>query len=235
MADFEYRTIAKMIDHSLLHPKSTDDDLESGCRSARKLDVASVCIKPYAVKLAVDVLAGSDVKVGTVIGFPHGANTTMVKAFEAQQALGDGAVELDMVVNLGKVLSENWKFVGSDIGAVVSVAREHGAVVKVIFENSMLQDTHKIELCRLCAAVGVHFVKTSTGYGEGGATDHDLKLMRRHSPAEVQIKAAGGIRTLDRLLEVRDLGVTRVGASASKAILDELKQRLEKQEEGFRK
>jgi deoxyribose-phosphate aldolase len=226
MANFTYAEIAKMIDHSLLQPKLTDDELVEGCQLAREWDVASVCIKPYAVKLATDVLAGSDVRVGTVVGFPHGGHTTAVKVFEAQQALADGATELDMVVNIGKVRSEDWRFVGSDIGAVVSIARDRKAIVKVIFENAMLEDEHKIELCKLCAAVGAAFVKTATGYGEGGATDHDLALMRAHCPPSVQVKAAGGIRGLDRLLEVRALGVTRVGATATRAILDEVKKRL---------
>lgn len=220
MADYDYTTIAKMLDHSLLQPVLTDEQLREGCRFARTAGVASVCIKPYAVKWAADILAGSDVKVGTVIGFPQGGHTTSVKVFEAEQALADGAVELDMVVNIGKVLSEDWAYVGSDIGAIVRLAHEQEAIVKVIFENSMLQDAHKIKLCELCAAVGADFVKTATGYGDGGATDHDLKLMRAHSPPPVQVKAAGGIRTLARLLEVRALGVTRVGATASKAILD---------------
>lgn len=217
--------IAKMLDHSLLNPKMTDADLEAGCALARDLDLASVCIKPYAVRRAVDLLAGSTVKVGTVVGFPQGGHTTAVKVFESQQALADGATELDMVVNIGKVLSEEWGYVGSDIGAVVQVAHQHRAIVKVIFENSMIADSHKIALCELCAKVGADFVKTATGYGDGGATDHDLQLMREHSPPRVKVKAAGGVRTLDRLLEVRALGVERVGATASQAIVDEAKRR----------
>lgn len=227
MADYTYEQIAKMLDHSLLQPRLSDAELQEGCQWAAQAGVASVCIKPYAVKLAASILAGSGVAVGTVIGFPQGGHTTAIKAFEAQQAISDGATELDMVVNIGKVWSEDWGYVGSDIGAVVSVARESNAIVKVIFENSMIEDHHKIKLCELCAAVGAHFVKTATGYGDGGATDHDLKLMREHSPAKVQVKAAGGVRTLDRLLEVRALGVTRVGATASAKILAEAKERLQ--------
>jgi deoxyribose-phosphate aldolase len=226
MNGLSYAEIAKMLDHSLLGPGLTDAELADGCRWAATADVASVCIKPYAVKLAADLLAGSQVRVGTVVGFPHGCVSTALKVTEAQIAMADGAVELDMVVNIGKVLSEDWAYVGTEIGAVVSAARDRNAIVKVIFENSMLQDEHKVRLCELCAAVGAHFVKTSTGYGDGGATDHDIKLMRTHSPPHVQVKAAGGIRTLDRLLSVRALGVTRVGATASKSILDELKARL---------
>jgi deoxyribose-phosphate aldolase len=227
VADFTYLEIAKMLDHSLLQPRLTDAELAAGCRFARGADVASVCIKPYAVKLAADILAGSTVAVGTVVGFPHGGHTTAVKVTEAELALADGARELDMVVNIGKVLSQDWAYVGTEIGAIVNVARGRQAIVKVIFENSMIEDQHKIKLCELCGAIGADFVKTSTGYGEGGATDHDLVLMRRHAPPSVQVKAAGGVRTLDRLLEVRALGVTRVGATASQVILEEAKRRLE--------
>lgn len=227
--DWSYDDIAGMIDHSLLQPKLDDRSLFDGLRYAAGAKVASVCIKPYAVKLAADVLAGSGVAVGTVVGFPQGGHTTVVKTFEAQAAIADGATELDMVVNIGKVLSGDWAYVGTDIGAVVSLAHEAKAIVKVIFENSMLEDEHKIKLCELCAAVGADFVKTSTGYGDGGATDHDLSLMRKHSPASVQVKAAGGVRTLDRLLEVRALGVSRVGATATAVILDEARRRLDGQ------
>lgn len=227
MADFTYLEITKMLDHSLLQPRLTDAELTAGCQFARAADVASVCIKPYAVKLAADILAGSTVAVGTVVGFPHGGHTTAVKVTEAELALADGARELDMVVNIGKVLSQDWAYVGTEIGAIVNVARGRQAIVKVIFENSMIEDMHKIKLCELCGAVGADFVKTSTGYGDGGATDHDLVLMRRHALPSVQVKAAGGVRTLDRLLEVRALGVTRVGATASQAILEEAKRRLE--------
>lgn len=225
MAELDYSDIAKMIDHSLLQPRLTDDDLRTGCRWAREAEVASVCIKPYAVRLAAELLAGSGVAVGTVVGFPQGGHTTATKAFEAQQALADGATELDVVVNIGKTLSEDWGYVGSELGAITSLAREHGAIVKVIFENSMLEDRHKIRLCELSAAVGAAFVKTATGYGEGGATDEDLVLMRKYSPSQVGVKAAGGVRTLDRLLAVRALGVARVGATASAAILEEFRAR----------
>jgi deoxyribose-phosphate aldolase len=226
MLDFTYESIARMIDHSLLHPKLTDAELEAGCLLAREYGVASVCIKPYAVPLASRILAGSSVAVGTTVGFPHGGHATLVKVVEAETAIRDGARELDMVVNIGKVLSRDWDYVRRDIAAVVEAAHALGAIVKVIFENSFLQDEHKIRLCEICGEVGADFVKTATGYGEGGATDEDLRLMRQHSPPHVQVKAAGGIRTLDRLLAVRALGVTRVGATATKAILDECKLRL---------
>ncbi len=230
MADFTYAAIAKMLDHSLLQPNLTDAELEQGCRIAREYDVASVCVKPYAVRLAAGLLAGSTVAAGTTVGFPHGGHTTAIKVAEAEQALADGARELDMVVNIGKVLSNDWRFVADDIRAVVEAAHRRGAIVKVIFENCFLQDEHKEMLCRICGdgrpAAGADFVKTSTGYGASGALDDDLRLMRRCSPPHVQVKAAGGIRTFDRLLAVRALGVTRVGATATKAILDECKARL---------
>ncbi|MEJ5252828.1 MAG: deoxyribose-phosphate aldolase [Chthonomonadetes bacterium] len=224
--DYTYRDIAKMIDHSLLNPVLTDEELERGCRIAREYGVASVCIKPYYLKRCAELLQGSDVLPSTTIGFPHGGHTTAIKVAEAKQALDDGGVELDMVVNIGKVLSEDWDYVRDDIRAVVEVTHERGGIVKVIFENCYLQDAHKIRLCEICAEVGADFVKTSTGFGSGGATIEDLKLMRKHSPPQVQVKAAGGIRTLDALLEVRAIGVTRVGATRTVEILEECKKRL---------
>ncbi len=226
MPDYTYTDIARMIDHSLLQQTLTDADLEKGCRLARDYEVASVCIKPYAVRMAADLLAGSGVAVGTVVGFPHGGHLTQIKVAEAGAALDDGARELDMVVNIGKVLSGDWSHVANDIQAVLIVAKRRGALVKVIFENCFLRAEHKEQLCRICGELRADFVKTSTGYGDGGATDEDLILMRRCAPAYVGVKAAGGVRTLDRLLAVRALGVTRVGATASKAILDECKARL---------
>jgi deoxyribose-phosphate aldolase len=228
MSDYTYSDIAKMLDHSLLQPTLTDADLEKGCRVAHEYDVASVCIKPYAVRQAARLLAGSTVAVGTTIGFPHGGHVTAIKAAETEQALSDGARELDMVVNIGKVLSEDWNYVARDIEAVVNKAHAGRALVKVIFENCFLSNLHKEMLCRLCGEAGADFVKTSTGYGDSGATDDDLRLMRRCTPPSVGVKAAGGVRTFDRLLAVRALGVTRVGATASKVILDECKARLAK-------
>lgn len=226
MLDFTYSDIARMLDHSLLQPTLTDSDLEQGCLLARQLEVASVCIKPYAVKLAAKLLAGTPVAVGTTVGFPHGGHLTAVKVYEAERALDDGARELDMVVNIGKVLSKQWTEVANDIAAVVAAAHRRGALVKVIFENCFLQDEHKEQLCRICGDVQADFVKTSTGYGDKGATDEDLKLMRHCSPPRVQVKAAGGVRTFERLLAVRALGVARVGATASQAILDECRRQL---------
>jgi deoxyribose-phosphate aldolase len=219
---------AKMIDHSLLQPTLTDSDLEEGCRLALSYNVASVCIKPYAVSLAASLLGASTVAVGTTIGFPHGGHGTSIKVDEAERAMSDGAIELDMVVNIGKVLSGDWEYVSDDIRAVVEIAHARSVLVKVIFENCFLQEFHKEQLCRICGDARADFVKTSTGYGESGATDEDLRLMRRCSPPHVQVKAAGGVRTFDRLLAVRELGVTRVGATATRAILEEAKVQLTK-------
>jgi deoxyribose-phosphate aldolase len=230
------QSIAKMIDYSLLHPTLTDRELAEGCQLARRLDVASVCIKPYAVPLAKEILAGSDVKVGTVVGFPHGNSRIDVKRQEAEAALADGAVELDMVVNIGKVLSRDWSYVSDEIRVLNDLVVSQGALLKVIFETDFLQDdAYKSKLCEICNTHAVAFVKTSTGYGfvkrengmysYAGATDHDLALMRKECVASIQIKAAGGIRTLDDVLRVRALGVTRVGATATEAILAEARQR----------
>ncbi len=218
--------LARMFDHSLLQPNLTDAELERGCLLARELGAASVCIKPYAVRLAAKLLAGSVVQASTVIGFPHGGHLTSVKVFEAERAMDDGATELDMVVNVGKVLSGEWNYVAHDIAAVVTAAHARNAKVKVIFENAYLKDEHKKELCRICGEVRADWVKTSTGYAETGATLEDLRLMREHSPAWVQVKAAGGVRTFERLMEVREIGVSRVGATATKAILDDAKAKL---------
>jgi deoxyribose-phosphate aldolase len=226
MPDYTYRDLAKMLDHSLLQPTLTDADLEKGCQLAKAYDVATVCIKPYAVTKAVEWLKDSDVGICTVIGFPHGSHLTKIKVLEAQAAMADGATELDMVVNIGKVKSGDWEYVKKDIGDVVDAAHRGKALVKVIFENSMLDTAQKIKLCEICGEVGADWVKTSTGYGDGGATDEDLQLMRKHSPASVQVKAAGGVRTFERLLAVRQIGVTRVGATATPAILGDCRKAL---------
>lgn len=224
--DSTYSDLAKMIDHSLLNPVLTDRELEEGCRLARDYEVASVCIKPYYLRRCAELLAGSTVAPGTTIGFPHGGHTTSMKVAESEQALRDGGIELDMVINIGKVLSGDWNFVRDDIRAVTDATHAGGGIIKVIFENCYLQDEHKIRLCEICAEVGADFAKTSTGYGTGGATHEDLKLMRRHLPPHVQVKAAGGVRTLDSLIEVRALGVARVGATRTAEILNECRARL---------
>ncbi len=224
--EYTYEDIAKMIDHSLLNPTLTVPELEAGIQLALEYDVASVCILPYYLKRCAERLAGSTVKAGTTIGFPHGGHATATKVAEATQALADGGQELDMVVNINQVLSDNWDYVRADLRAVIDLTHAHDQRVKVIFENCYLTDQHKIRLCEICGELGADWVKTSTGYGTGGATLEDLELMRAHSPAEVQVKAAGGIRDLDRLLAVRALGVTRVGCSRTRDVLDECRHRI---------
>ncbi len=240
---YSYEELAKMIDHSLLHPTMTDQELEDGCRLAAKYGVASVCIKPYAVKRAAELLKGSGVRVGAVIGFPHGNSTTESKRYETELACRDGAAEIDMVINLGKALSGDWAYVERDIQVVCDEAHRHGAKVKVIFENDYLtkggaglsSDDFKRKLCQISERAGADWVKTSTGYGfvkeaDGrysyqGATEHDLALMRASCSARVQVKAAGGVRDLDGLIKVRDLGATRCGATATAVMLDEYRRR----------
>lgn len=227
--------LAKMIDHSILHPTMTDSDLREGCALAILYDTASVCIKPYAVKEAAKLLAGSPVLVGTVIGFPHGNSHTEIKVAECKKACEDGAVEIDMVVNIGKVLGGDWDYVQAEIRAINKEALSHNAIVKVIFENDFLEADHKIRLCKICSSENVAFVKTSTGYGfvkdkDGkfytlGATVDDLILMRKYTAPHIQVKAAGGVRSLDDLLKVKETGVTRIGATATVAILEEAKKR----------
>ncbi len=217
--DYTYENIAKMVDHSLLPPSLTDQELEYGCRMALEYNCASVCIMPYYLKRCAEILQGSTVKASTTIGFPHGGHTTAIKVAEAERALDDGCQELDMVVNISKVLSGDWDFVTAELKAVIVVAHARNQKVKVIFENCYLKDTHKIRLCEICAVLGADWVKTSTGFGTSGATVEDVKLMRAHSPENVQVKAAGGIRNLDQLLAFRALGASRIGSSRTKYIL----------------
>ena len=220
-----YRDVAKSIDHSLLRPELDDAFIADGCHLAARYDVASVCVKPVDVARAAAILAGTDVKVGTVIGFPHGSSTTATKIFESQRALADGAVELDMVIDIGALRSGRDADVQADIAAVVEVAHAAGAIVKVIFENAYLTDEEKVRACIASEAAGADFVKTSTGFAPSGATHEDLILMRRTVSPHVQVKAAGGVRTLDALLAVMDLGVTRCGATATSTILDDFRSR----------
>jgi deoxyribose-phosphate aldolase len=224
-----------MIDHSLLHPTLTDEAMIKGCQLALKYDVATACVKPYAVRMAGDVLAGSDVGVCAVVGFPHGNGTVSIKVKETVEAIGDGATEIDVVVNIGKVLGGDWEYVSNEIAAVNRATVDGGAILKVIFENDYLEDRHIIKLCEIGTLHAVAFIKTSTGYGfvkqangmysYTGATDHHLKLMREHCPPSVGVKAAGGVRTLDDLLRVRNLGVSRIGATATESILEEARER----------
>ncbi|MEZ6131743.1 MAG: deoxyribose-phosphate aldolase [Planctomycetaceae bacterium] len=224
--NYIYTDISKMIDHSLLQPMLTVDDLEAGIKLALAYDVGSVCIMPYYLRRCTDLLAGSTVMPSTTIGFPHGGHTTAIKQAEAEQAIADGCQELDMVVNISQVLSGQWDYVTTDIKAVIEVAHAADRKVKVIFENCYLNDDQKIRLCEICSELKADWVKTSTGYGTGGATIEDLTLMRKHAADHVQVKAAGGVRVFEKLLEVRALGVSRIGASATKVILDECRQTL---------
>jgi deoxyribose-phosphate aldolase len=224
IATLTYEQIAKTIDHSLLRPELTDAELIAGCELAREYHVASVCIKPSSVQLAAHLLRGSDVLVGTVVGFPHGSSTTSVKVYEARQALDDGAAELDMVINIGWLRSGDDQRVEDDIRAVVH-AVEGKALVKVILENAYLTDDEKRRGCQIVEAAGADFVKTSTGFAPSGATLDDLRLMRASVSPHIQVKAAGGVRTLDALLDVINTGTTRVGATATARILDDFRQR----------
>jgi deoxyribose-phosphate aldolase len=219
------RDIAKTIDHSLLRPELDDAFVEDGCRLAAEYDVASVCVPPVHVRRAAAILDGTDVKVGTVVGFPHGYTTTTTKVDETRQALADGATEIDMVLQVGALKSGRDSDVQADIAAVVQVSHAGGAIVKVIFENAYLTDDEKIRACRLTEAAGAEFVKTSTGFAPGGATHDDLRLMRANTSPHMQVKAAGGVRTLDALLDVMALGVTRIGATATKTIIDDFRAR----------
>jgi deoxyribose-phosphate aldolase len=247
---YTYTELAKMIDHSLLHPTMTDQELEDGCRLAAQYGVASVCIKPYAVQRAVELLQGTGVRVGCVIGFPHGNSCTGSKRYETELACRDGAVEIDMVINIGKALSGDWDYVERDIQEVCHEAHRRGAKVKVIFENDYLAnggaglsgDDFKRRLCQISERAGADWVKTSTGYGfvkqkDGsynyrGATEPDLKLMRAACSPRVQVKAAGGVRDLDGLILVRDLGGSRCGATATAAMLDEYRRREAEEKRG---
>jgi deoxyribose-phosphate aldolase len=219
----EYRDVAKTIDHSLLRPELDTSFVHAGVELALRYDVASATVRPADVAVAAAIVAGSDVMVSTVVGFPHGSQTTATKAAEAAELVGLGADEIDMVLNIGRLISGEDEYVERDIRAVVEAAG--GRTVKVIFENAYLDEAQKIRACELCGAAGAHFVKTSTGFAASGATIDDLKLMREHSPAHVQIKAAGGVRTLDALLEVMNVGVTRIGATATETILEDFKAR----------
>lgn len=235
---YTYEELAGLIDHSLLHPTMDDAEMDAGCQVAAHYRVASVCIKPYAVKRAAELLSGTGVAVGTVISFPHGGSETEIKRYETEIACRAGAAEIDVVANIGKFMSGDWEYVREDIRSVVEEAHKHGAIVKVIFENDYIaDDAVKVKLCQICEEVNADYVKTSTGYGfvkgaDGkylyqGATEHDLRLMRASCSPKVQVKAAGGVRDLDALIRCKELGCGRVGATATAAMMDEYKRRLE--------
>ena len=219
------RVVRKAIDHSLLRPELTVRDVLDGCALAARYDVASVCVRPLDVGRARDALAGSDVAVGTVVGFPHGSNTTPVKVAESRRALDDGAVELDLVLPIGMLRSGEDDYVRADVRAVVEVAATAGALVKVILENAYLTDDEIVRGCRLSEQAGADYVKTSTGFAPSGATTEDLVLMRATVSPHIRVKAAGGVRTLDRMIEVLNLGVDRIGATATATIIDDLRAR----------
>jgi len=232
------KDLAKMIDHSILNPTFTDKDLKEGCEIAKKYDVASVCVKPYMVKDAVELLKGTDVKIGCVIGFPHGNSTVKVKVFETIEACKDGAEEIDMVINIGKALQGDFDYVENEVKAIADACHENGAILKVIFETDFItDDTVKVVLCKICSLAGADYVKTSSGYGfvkqsNGdynyvGATIHDLKLMKESVSEGVKVKAAGGVRNLDQLLEVQSTGAKRCGATATISMLEDAKKRFE--------
>jgi deoxyribose-phosphate aldolase len=236
---YNSKDLARMIDHSILHPTMTDQDLMDNCKLAVNYYVASVCVKPYAVKKAHELMQNSGVAVGAVVGFPHGNSSAEVKVFETEMAILDGATEIDMVINIGKALGGDWDYIESEISRIVRLTKKHNAILKVIFENDyMPDDEHKIKLCRICSQLEVEYVKTSTGYGfvkgtDGkysyqGATEHDVELMRKHSDPGVGVKAAGGIRTLDDMLKMVEKGATRIGATATRAILEEAIKRFGK-------
>ncbi|NPV54268.1 MAG: deoxyribose-phosphate aldolase [Firmicutes bacterium] len=225
MQEVSCREIAEMIDHSLLRPNLTDDDIVKGCEIAKKYNVASVCVRPSDVTRAKELLKDSDVLVTTVIGFPHGAHTTATKLFEAEEAIKNGAVEIDMVLNIGKLLSHDYDYIEREIKAIVEMAHARGVVVKVILENCYLTDELKVMACQICERAGADYVKTSTGFGPGGATIPDIELMRRSVSPKVKIKAAGGVRTLEAAIQVRAAGCTRFGATATEAIMEECLRR----------
>jgi deoxyribose-phosphate aldolase len=228
--------LAKMIDHSILHPTMTDDDLIRECNIAKQFDVASVCVKPYAVKKAVELLKGTDVLVGCVIGFPAGNSTIEVKVFEAETACNDGAVEIDMVINIGKVLQGDWEYITNEIKAVTDACHKHKAIVKVIFETDYVtNEADIVKLCHICTEVNADYVKTSSGFGfvkqangdynYQGATVPVLSLMKKSVGSKVKVKAAGGVRTLDQLIAVKEAGCTRSGATATKVMMEDAEKR----------
>ena len=223
--EYTCEEIAKMIDHSLLKPELTEDDIKEGCEIAKKYNVAAVCCVPTDVTMVKEYLKGTNIQIDAVVGFPHGYNKTETKVFEAEQAIKDGATELDMVIHIGKLRSRNFEYVKNDIKAVTDLAHKHGVTVKVILENCYLTDELKKIGCKLAEEAGADFVKTSTGFAKGGATIEDLKLMLKSVSPKVKVKAAGGVRDFDKALEVKELGVARFGATQTVKIMEECYKR----------
>jgi len=221
-----YQDVALMVDHSLLRPQLTRAEVEAGLDLAKSYGVASATMRPCDIDIAVKALAGTAVKAGGVVGFPHGSSSTAAKLFETRELLDRGAREIDVVIAISRLLSHDLDYVQAELDRMAELCHRHSAILKVIFENAYLSDADKIRLCELCGEIGVDWVKTSTGFAPGGATMDDLRLMRKHSPPQVQVKAAGGIRDLDTLLEVRAIGVTRVGATRTAQMLDDWRRRL---------
>ncbi|NMB46623.1 MAG: deoxyribose-phosphate aldolase [Firmicutes bacterium] len=219
------RDIAGMIDHSLLRPNLTIEEIKVGCDIARKYQVASVCVRPCDVRIVAELIKGTNIALSTVIGFPHGTNTTAMKLAESIEAMEAGVVELDMVMNYSRLLSGDFDYVAKEIQAITRAAHSRNAIVKVILENCYLTDDMKVKACQICETAGADFVKTSTGFGSSGATRQDVSLMRKSTGPKVQVKAAGGIRSLDALLEMRKAGATRIGATATKTIMEEALER----------
>ena len=217
--------IAKMLDHSTLQPFLVEEDIRKGCELALKYDCASVCARPSDVPILREMLVGSDVKVCTVIGFPHGAHETAIKVAEAQLALDEGCEELDMVLNIGRMIRGDHEYVKNEIKQIADLAHSRGAIVKVILETCYLTDEQKIAACKLSEAAGADFVKTSTGYGSKGCTIDDLKLMRAAVSEHVRVKGSGGIRDLDTVLSARAVGASRCGVSATAKIMEEAEAR----------
>jgi deoxyribose-phosphate aldolase len=224
MSENDCVSMARMIDHSLLNPAMSDEEVAAGCRSAAEWAVASVCVKPYFVDQARKLLDGSGVKVGTTVGFPHGSHAISIKTAEAKAAVDVGAQELDMVINIGKARSGDWEYLEEEIGGVVNVGHEAGALVKVILQNRDLTDEEKRRLCRICCASGADFIRNSTGYGGGAPTDEDLQLMLQEAAGEMGVKAAGGVQSYAQALHLRDLGIERIGARDTEQILRECRK-----------
>ena len=225
-----YEALAKMIDHSLVKPELTEAEVIEGCQVARTYHVASVCVRPSDVDAAVRALEGSDVAVGSVVGFPHGSSTTSVKLYEARDLLRRGAREIDMVLNIGKLRSRHFQYIEAELLQMAEACHSAGAILKVIFENAYLTDEHKIVACRICARTGVDFAKTSTGFAPTGYTLEDLRLMRKHLPETIGIKAAAGVRSLETAMEVYAAGCSRFGATQTVTILEAWKARLKEME-----